>query len=138
MAIALALLLFIAVALYDRRHHHMLRLCFRGHGYYSTQRCTRCEKERDVRRGTSTQRGYDAPYRQRRRAAIDAEPWCHTEPACPYSDSGTSDNPLTADHVLPISQGGKYGPLTVLCKRCNSAKRDRYRAVRSAHRPTRF
>ena len=108
----------------------MTRLCFRGHGYYTGSRCQGCEKERDARRGTAKQRGYDAPYRRRRNAVIDLEPWCHSDP-CPYSDSGTSANPLTADHVVPIAKGGRYGPLTVLCRRCNSAKRDRM--VRSAH-----
>lgn len=99
----------------------MKRLCFRGHGYYTGQ-CPACERGRDARRGTSTQRGYDADYRRRRAAVIAAEPWCHTEPSCPYADSGTSANPLTADHVLPVSKGGRHGPLVPLCKRCNSGK----------------
>lgn len=29
---------------------------------------------------------------------------------------------LTADHVIPISQGGAGGPLRVLCRSCNSRR----------------
>ena len=31
---------------------------------------------------------------------------------------------LTADHVTPASKGGLGGPLSVLCRSCNSRKRD--------------
>jgi 5-methylcytosine-specific restriction protein A len=29
---------------------------------------------------------------------------------------------LTADHVIPRSQGGEDGPLAVLCRRCNASR----------------
>lgn len=66
---------------------------------------------------------YESPaYRSARRAVLEAEPWCHTQPECPYPDRGTPANPLTADHVTPIAAGGGPDQLTVLCRRCNSSK----------------
>lgn len=66
---------------------------------------------------------YESPvYRAARRAALEAEPWCHTQPVCPYPDRGTPANPLSADHVVPVSAGGRDDQLTVLCRRCNSSK----------------
>jgi hypothetical protein len=43
---------------------------------------------------------------------------------------------LCADHVTPVRQGGpEDGPLTVLCRSCNSRKRDRVVDPRAATRP---
>ncbi len=62
----------------------------------------------------AARRGYDAEYRRARAEAIAAQPWC--------SECGSSFN-LTADHVVPLSQGGDpHGLLRVLCKACNSAQ----------------
>lgn len=108
----------------------MKRVCPRGH-IRTTYRCLMCARLREQRRPSREQRGYGAAHRKRAREAIDAEPWCHTLPACPYSDAGTPDNPLTADHVIPVKRGGLHGPLTVLCLRCNSGKRDRPAGVAS-------
>lgn len=33
---------------------------------------------------------------------------------------------LTADHIIPIAEGGLNGPLRVLCRACNSARGDGY------------
>lgn len=40
--------------------------------------------------------------------------------------SPSSDNQLTADHVIPLSMGGSRGAdnLQVLCRDCNSTKKD--------------
>lgn len=91
----------------------------------SRTRCTEHERGRERGRGTPSARGYDHGYQKRRIAAISAEPWCHWGGGCRYPDVGTYANPLTADHVVPIALGGRDGPLTVLCKRHNSGKRDR-------------
>src|SRR5688572_16358817 len=87
-------------------------------------RCLTCyrqnerEKSRARRaRGTTSQRGYGSDYQRRRAAAIRAQPWCSD---CGHT--GSEDNPLTAEHILPVSQGGKAGPLGVLCRSCNSSR----------------
>src|SRR5689334_13354128 len=67
--------------------------------------------------------------RMRRKAAVDKHRRIHGE-VCPgwgRPTHGTGPaNPLTADHVLAVARGGREdGPLQVLCRACNSAKRDR-------------
>jgi 5-methylcytosine-specific restriction endonuclease McrA len=88
-------------------------------------RCVPCAKTyereksraRRARLGTTSQRGYGSDYQRRREAAIRAQPWCSD---CGHT--GSENNPLTAEHVVPVSQGGKDGPLTVLCRSCNSSR----------------
>lgn len=48
-------------------------------------------------------------------------PWC-TWPGCFHQ--GSPDNPLTADHIIPRSQGGTNDPsnLRVLCRYHNSKR----------------
>jgi HNH endonuclease len=67
--------------------------------------------------------------RPREPLAIAAQPWCWE-----CGDAGSPDNPLTADHVIPVSRGGDpLGALSILCWRCNSRKGARlYRLTRSA------
>ena len=85
-------------------------------------RCPDCARRYDrakmarrrARRGTTAQRGYDSEYRELRKAAIAAHPYC--------ADCG-STNDLTADHVVPLSQGGDpHGALVVRCRSCNSRR----------------
>jgi hypothetical protein len=82
-------------------------------------RCPRCTRTKDQARGTSTQRGYGHAHQQRRTATIDSEPWCHN-PTCDHPDAGAHTNPLTLEHLDPTD---RHGPATVLCHRCNSARR---------------
>jgi 5-methylcytosine-specific restriction endonuclease McrA len=77
-------------------------------------RCSRCYARR---RGTTTERGYGAAHQRRARAAIAAQPACSV---CGHP--GSPDNPLTGDHVVPVSCGGERGPLRVACRRCNSRR----------------
>ena len=86
-------------------------------------RCVLCTRSHDRRRRSSpAARGYDATYRRQRAAVLAAEPWCHASP-CRYPETaGTRVNPLTADHVTPLSAGGYGGPLVPMCRSCNSAK----------------
>ena len=65
-----------------------------------------------------TQRKRDSAYnstrkRARARATIAASPRCEN---C----GATTD--LTADHLIPVIDGGAGGPLRVLCRSCNSAR----------------
>jgi hypothetical protein len=88
-------------------------------------RCAACasarSRSRDRARGNASQRGYGHSHRQRRAVAIAAEPWCHAT-RCPYADAGTPANPFSLEHLDP---NDRNGPVTVLCHRCNSARRGR-------------
>jgi 5-methylcytosine-specific restriction endonuclease McrA len=87
-------------------------------------RCSQCKARHDAGRGTTTQRGYGADHQRRAKAVIAAQPWCSL---CGHA--GSQDNPLTADHVVPVSHGGIRGPLRVACLRCNSRRGNRVRPV---------
>ena len=64
---------------------------------------------------TRSQRGYTNDWLRLSRQAIADQPWCTR---C----GATSD--LTADHITPLVEGGvsERENVTVLCRRCNSAK----------------
>jgi 5-methylcytosine-specific restriction enzyme A len=90
---------------------------------YRPGKCPDCqrtyERERSRRRrrekGTTSQRGYGTAHQRRRKALIQAQPWC--------SQCGATED-LTADHVVLLSHGGDpNGPLQVLCRSCNSKRR---------------
>ncbi|MBA2614314.1 MAG: HNH endonuclease [Actinobacteria bacterium] len=83
----------------------------------SGSRCSRCEAKRDARRGTTTERGYGSDHQKRAKATIRSQPWCSI---CGHP--GSPSNPLTADHVVPVSRGGRGGPLRVACRSCNSRR----------------
>ena len=91
------------------------------HGTYpkkKNQGCPTCTTERDKRRGTSTQRGYDHEHQRRAAAAIAAHPYC-----ADCGHRGSPRNPLTAGHIIPIALGGDpRGPLKVQCLSCNSSE----------------
>ncbi|MEY9944899.1 HNH endonuclease [Kitasatospora sp. GAS1066B] len=83
--------------------------------------------EQDQRRGSAHQRGYGAAYRRTATAAVAEHrrqygDWCPgwRRPAHAATD-------LTADHIVPKAVGGGDEPanLAVLCRSCNSSKRDR-------------
>jgi 5-methylcytosine-specific restriction protein A len=88
----------------------LVRFCLHCNTHHPG-RCPRLEQ----RRGSSTQRGYDSRWR---RLAADA---IHRHPYCTICDS-TVD--LTADHIVPLSQGGTntMSNIRVLCRSCNSRK----------------
>jgi hypothetical protein len=63
--------------------------------------------------------------RARRKATVDA--WVQRHgPLCPgYDVAAHPSEDLTSDHVIPVAAGGREdGPLTVLCRACNTRKRD--------------
>jgi 5-methylcytosine-specific restriction endonuclease McrA len=86
-------------------------------------RCERCRTEqvrrRAKRRGTRQFQGYDRDHERLRRQTLKATPYCL---ACGHT--GSKDNPLSVDHVRPLSSGGKTtrSNYQSLCRRCNSAK----------------
>ena len=84
----------------------------------SRTRCALHERLRQRRRGTPTQRGYDAAYQRARRALLSVAErcaWCGQPPR--------PRDPLTADHVVPLAQGGGTdGNLVAAHRSCNSAR----------------
>ena len=71
---------------------------------------------------------YNRQHSKRAKAAIAAEPWCHSDP-CPYPDAGTPANPLTGDHSEPDDP---QSPLVPRCRACNSARANRRRGVENS------
>src|SRR5688572_18471246 len=66
----------------------------------SRTRCTLHERLRQRRRGTPAERGYDGRYQRARKALLavaDLCAWCGLPPR--------RDDPLTADHVVPLALG---------------------------------
>lgn len=55
---------------------------------------------------------------QRRAQQVQAQPWC--------SNCGATTD-LTGEHLIPVAQGGnENGPLTTLCRSCNSKRGARF------------
>jgi 5-methylcytosine-specific restriction enzyme A len=85
----------------------------------SGPRCDVCRRkrvsQRSQQRGTRQQQGYDAEYQRNRALVIAAQPYCA---ACYRTDR------LTADHIVPLSQGGTndISNLRTYCIGCNSAR----------------
>ena len=84
-------------------------------------RCSLCERAHDRARRPDFRARYGTNWDRRRAEAIEVEPWCHN-PDCSHPDAGTSANPLSADHDMPLIRGGQNSVLVPMCKRCNSAK----------------
>jgi 5-methylcytosine-specific restriction enzyme A len=66
----------------------------------------------------TTARGYGSAWQKKAKAFIANHPWCCRCHAI---------KDLTVDHIVPKAKGGSdgYDNLRVLCRSCNSAKRDR-------------
>jgi 5-methylcytosine-specific restriction endonuclease McrA len=82
----------------------LARICRHGELVPAGGSCARCRaetRERDRRRGSSTERGYDGPYQRLRRQVLGEETTCWLCGLPPRAG-----DPLTVDHVLPIKLGG--------------------------------
>jgi 5-methylcytosine-specific restriction protein A len=94
------------------------------------QRCRRCEAERDRQRGTSTERGYDASWRQIRGRFLRSHPMC----AWPGCGSYAKE----VDHIEPIALRPdlrlSWHNLRSLCKAHHSQRtaQDQHQARRAA------
>ena len=85
--------------------------------YPGRGKCRDCQREYDRKRGKTRARGYDSEHKRLAKLAIARSPVC--------VDCGTSED-LTADHIVPRSQGG-LNVLTnyvVRCRSCNTARRN--------------
>ena len=79
-------------------------------------RCQPCRRLHAAKRGTRQAQGYGATYQRNRLLVIEAQPWC--------SVAGCTSTRLTADHVIPLSQGGSsdLSNLRVMCLSHNAAR----------------
>lgn len=76
------------------------------------------DQERASRRGSTTARGYDWTWTTLVRRKMRETPYCVL-----CLSEGSPGNPLTGDHILPLSQGGAntYDNVRILCRHCNSS-----------------
>ena len=83
------------------------------------RRCPTHEKAWQQRRGTTTQRGYGTKHQRLRGKMLTRITRCHYCGTLP-----SVDNPMTADHRVPVVKGGKTEPSNYVpaCRRCNSGK----------------
>jgi 5-methylcytosine-specific restriction protein A len=106
--------------------------CRRLTGSVSASRCPDCAGRRATRRQASRpartnrpsarERGYDGAYRRARAHVLARQPWCGV---CRHT--GSPANPLTADHITPLSKGGTndVSNLRTYCRSCNSRRGNR-------------
>ena len=88
-----------------------------------SRRCSLHTRQYEARRPSRRVKGrYDTRYNKLRSVTIREQPWCSH-----CRTEGGPSNPLTADHVVPLGQGGLNvrSNMQTLCRSCNSAKRDR-------------
>lgn len=73
----------------------------------------------DDRRGTSSQRGYDARWRKIRLMHLRGQPLC-----VHCAEQGHTTPATEVDHIRPLAQGGTHASdnLQSLCKPCHSKK----------------
>lgn len=82
-------------------------------------RCPTCAGER-------WQAAYGGGWRQLSKQEREREPWCHCAGCSLHPGQCQSTTDLTLDHDTPVSWGGTaHDGHTVLCQRCNTARRDR-------------
>lgn len=82
-------------------------------------RCDSCQQLHD-------QEAYGSDWRHLSKRERAAEPWCHCGGCSLHQGLCGSEENLTLDHVVPVARGGTVADgVQVLCRRCNTAKRDR-------------
>jgi 5-methylcytosine-specific restriction enzyme A len=98
------------------------RVCGCGRIVAAGARCATCAAIRDVRRGTSAGRGYDARWRRLRAWHLTRRPlcaWCER--------AGRVTRATLVDHLVPITGSGdprRLDPtnLQSLCRDCHARK----------------
>jgi 5-methylcytosine-specific restriction endonuclease McrA len=96
-----------------------------------TLRCPDCQAAATARRNarpSSSARGLGWKFSERKKndANYQQATTCQCRGCTQHSgvcgEPFTAANPKTADHTVPRSQGGGDGPITAMCRRCNSAR----------------
>jgi len=89
----------------------------------SSGRCIKHTRVQELRRGTTTERGYGTDWQKLRAIKIEQDPLCQIKTHC----DGTVATEV--DHIIPIEDRPdlrlEWSNLQSACKACNSAKRDR-------------
>lgn len=81
--------------------------------------CDECKALHDVE-------AYGPDWRRLSKAERTKEPWCHCEGCSLHDGLCGSTEDLTLDHTVPFARGGTPAMGTsVMCRPCNTAKRDR-------------
>lgn len=85
-------------------------------------RCPTCQAALESRmnarpKGNTTRRGLGWKHQQRVKQEITPDMVCHL-----CGQPGTADDPITADHTVPRSQGGADSPLRPAHRSCNSRR----------------
>ena len=93
---------------------------FKACGNYTTKGsyCPSCKRAKD--------RAYKDPAYVANRAAVlaAADGVCQC-PGCGVCDGNCKRPATTADHIVPLRQGGDHTTLRAMCLNCNSSRRDR-------------
>ncbi len=81
--------------------------------------CGECKRANERRRGTTTERGYGTAWQRKSQRLTRRVGRCER---CGIEH--TAANPLTLDHLTAKANGGTDHDtnLSVICRRCNSAK----------------
>lgn len=88
-----------------------------------SRRCSLHTRQYEARRPSRRVLGrYDTKYLKLRRRVLQDHPWCAV-----CRGPATPSDPLTVDHIVPLSRGGKnvISNMQAMHRSCNSAKRDR-------------
>jgi 5-methylcytosine-specific restriction protein A len=91
-------------------------------------RCEGCQALWSAKRGSSSARGYGSRWRAMRSVVL-AEHVALYGAVCPgYGVPSHASTDLTVDHIMPKARGGsdERSNLSILCRACNSSKRDNY------------
>ncbi|MFI6117466.1 HNH endonuclease [Kitasatospora sp. NPDC051164] len=98
-----------------------------------TRNASRCDQDQaawqarqNQLRGSATQRGYDSKWQRVARAAVALHRAEHGDWCPGWGVPAHASTDLTADHRVPLARGGTSEPenVCVLCRSCNSRKRD--------------
>ncbi|MFF1597681.1 HNH endonuclease [Streptomyces mirabilis] len=82
--------------------------------------------QRERQRGSASKRGYTSRYRALASSVIAEHRASHGDRCPGWGTVPHTATDLTVDHVIPLAKGGTHdrANLRVLCRSCNSRKRD--------------